>query len=104
MYFRDVYDHLIRLTDEIDTHRELVSGTLDVYLSTVNNNLSLIMKRLTGVTVVLAGIAAFGGIFGMSEAGAAFAGTEAFGFWLVTAGIVALAFLGAFILHRIRWI
>ena len=104
LYFRDVYDHLIRLTDELDTYRELVSGTLDVYLSTVNNNLSLIMKRLTGVTVVLAGIAAFGGIFGMSEAGAAFAGTEAAGFWLVTAGIFGLAFLLAFVLRRIGWI
>jgi magnesium transporter len=104
VYFRDVYDHLIRLTDELDTYRELVSGTLDVYLSTVNNNLSLIMKRLTGVTVVLAGIAAFGGIFGMSEAGAAFAGTEAFGFWLVTAAIFGLAFLLAFVLRRIGWI
>jgi magnesium transporter len=104
VYFRDVYDHLIRLTDELDTYRELVSGTLDVYLSTVNNNLSLIMKRLTGVTVVLAGIAAFGGIFGMSEAGAAFAGTEAAGFWLVTAAIFGLAFLLAFVLRRLGWI
>ncbi len=104
LYFRDVYDHLIRLTDELDTYRELVSGTLDVYLSTVNNNLSLIMKRLTGVTVVLAGIAALGGIFGMSEAGAAFAGTEAIGFWLVTAAIFGLAFLMAYVLRRIGWI
>ena len=104
VYFRDVYDHLIRLTDELDTYRELVSGTLDVYLSTVNNNLSLIMKRLTGVTVVLAGIAAFGGIFGMSEAGAAFAGSEAIGFWAVTAAIFGLAFLMAFVLRRIGWI
>jgi len=104
VYFRDVYDHLIRLTDELDTYRELVSGTLDVYLSTVNNNLSLIMKRLTGVTVVLAGIGALGGIFGMSEAGAAFAGTEAAGFWLVTATIIGLAFLMAFVLRRINWI
>ena len=42
---------MIRLTDELDNYRELASATLDVYLSTVNNNLSLIMKRLTGVTV-----------------------------------------------------
>ena len=54
-YFRDVYDHLIRLTDEFDSFRELVAGTLEVYLSTINNNLSVIMKRLTGVTVILAG-------------------------------------------------
>ncbi len=104
LYFRDVYDHLIRLTDELDTYRELVSGTLDVYLATVNNNLSLIMKRLTGVTVVLTGIAAIAGIFGMSEAGAAFSGNEAIGFWLVTAVTVGLAFLMAWVLRKIKWI
>ena len=55
-----MYDHLIRVTDELDNDRELVAGTLEVYLSTVNNNLSVIMKRLTGVTVILAGIGAVG--------------------------------------------
>ena len=69
IYFRDVYDHLIRVTDELDNDRELVAGTLEVYLSTINNNLSTIMKRLTGVTVILAGIGAVAGVFGMSEAG-----------------------------------
>jgi len=104
LYFRDVYDHLIRLTDEVDNYRELVSGTLDVYLSTVNNNLSLIMKRLTGVTVILAGIGAIGGLFGMSEAGAALSGTEARGFWLVVAFTIGAAFAIAWWLHRIDWI
>jgi len=104
LYFRDVYDHLIRLTDEVDIYRELVSGTLDVYLSTVNNNLSLIMKRLTGITVILAGIGAIAGIFGMSEAGAAFAGSEALGFWLVTALTVAAALVVVWYLRRIDWI
>ena len=68
VYFRDIYDHVIRLTDELDNYRELASATLDVYLTQVNNNLSVIMKRLTGVTVILAGIGAVAGIFGMSEA------------------------------------
>jgi magnesium transporter len=94
VYFRDVYDHLIRLTDELDSYRELVSTTLDIYLSQINNNLSEIMKRLTGVTVILATIGAIGGIFGMSEAGAAFNFTESWGFWAVTlaAILIALAF------------
>lgn len=104
LYFRDVYDHLIRLTDEVDSYRELVSGTLDVYLSTVNNNLSLIMKRLTGITVILAGIGAIGGLFGMSEAGAAIQGTEARGFWLVVVFTIAAAFGIAWYLRRIDWI
>jgi Mg2+ and Co2+ transporter CorA len=62
------------------------------------------MKRLTGVTVILAGIGAVAGIFGMSEAGAAFNGGEATGFWLVTAFVVGLALMAAVILRRIDWI
>ncbi len=104
VYFRDVYDHLIRVTDELDNYRELVSGTLDIYLSTINNNLSRIMKRLTGVTVILAGVGAVAGVFGMSEAGAAFLGIEAAGFWLVTIAIVAAAAAAAIVLRRIDWI
>jgi magnesium transporter len=104
VYFRDIYDHVIRLTDELDNYRELASATLDVYLTTINNNLSVIMKRLTGVTVILAGIGAVAGIFGMSEASAALGGAEASGFWLVTAFTVAIAMIAALVLHRIDWI
>ena len=104
VYFRDVYDHLIRVTDELDNYRDLVSGTLDIYVSIVNNDLSRIMKRLTGVTVILAGIGAVAGIFGMSEAGAAFNGAEAGGFWLVTLAVILLATGAAAVLRRIDWI
>jgi len=104
IYFRDIYDHVIRLADELDTDRELVAATVEIYLSTINNNLSTIMKRLTGVTVILAGIGAVAGIFGMSEAGNAFAGGEAWGFWLVTLFVVAIAVVAAVILRRINWI
>lgn len=104
VYFRDVYDHLIRVTDELDNDRELVAGTLEVYLSTINNNLSTIMKRLTGVTVILAGIGAVAGLFGMSEAGVALAGGEGSGFWVITAFVVAGAALTALFLRRIDWI
>ncbi len=104
VYFRDVYDHLIRVTDELDNDRDLVAGTLDIYVSIVNNDLSRIMKRLTGVTVILAGIGAVAGIFGMSEAGNAFRGAEAGGFWIVTLGVVLLSVAAAWVLHRIDWI
>ena len=103
-YFRDVYDHLIRLNEELDTFRELAAGALEVYLSSINNNLSTIMKRLTGVTVILAGIGAIGGLFGMSEAASAFDGSEGSGFYLT----LALTFVGAmaavWYLRRIDWL
>ena len=104
VYFRDIYDHVIRLTDELDNYRELASATLDVYLTQVNNNLSVIMKRLTGVTVILAGVGAIAGIFGMSEAGTALGGKEAGGFWLLTAIVIAMAAVAAVVLRKIDWI
>jgi magnesium transporter len=99
-----VYDHLIRVADELDNDRDLVAGTLDIYVSIVNNDLSRIMKRLTGVTVILAGIGAVAGIFGMSEAGNAFSGGEQTGFWLVTAFVVLVSVGAAYVLHRVDWI
>ncbi len=104
IYFRDIYDHVIRLTDELDNYRELASSTLDVYLTQVNNNLAVIMKRLTGVTVIVAGIGAVAGIFGMSEAGLAIAGDAPGGFWAVAGVSVGLAAAAAAVLRRIGWI
>jgi magnesium transporter len=104
IYFRDVYDHLIRVTDELDNYREMVAGSLDIYLTSVNNNLSVIMKRLTGVTVILAGIGAVAGIFGMSEATPSFAGAEGPGFWLVSLVVLVGALAVAVVLRRIDWI
>ena len=104
LYFRDAYDHLIRLTDELDTYRELASAALETYLSTVNNNLSLIMKRLTGVTVILAGLGAVAGMFGMSEAQAAFRGDEGPGFWIVVVSCAVLSAVAVGILRKVDWI
>ena len=103
-YFRDVYDHLIRLNDELDSFRELVAGSLEIYLSTINNNLSTIMKRLTGVTVILAGIGAIAGLFGMSEAATAFEGIEGAGFYLIILATVVGAIGAVLYLRRIDWL
>lgn len=103
-YFRDVYDHLIRLNDELENFRELVADALEIYLSTINNNLSTIMKRLTGVTVVLAGIGAIGGLFGMSEAATAIAGHAGLGFYYIVGGTIAAAIAAVVFLRRINWL
>jgi magnesium transporter len=104
IYFRDIYDHLIRFTDELDTDRELVSTALDAYLSTVNNNLSAVMKRLTAATVILAGVGAVAGVFGMSEAASAFALGIGPGFWVVTGALVVAGFAAFVFFRRIGWI
>jgi magnesium transporter len=104
LYFRDIYDHTLRVTDELDTHRELASGVLDAYLTSVNNTLSEIMKRLTAITAVLAGVGAVAGVFGMSEAASVFGLPHAVGFWLVTAIVVAVGVSVFVYFRRIDWI
>ncbi len=66
IYFRDVYDHLVRLQDISESLRDLVSGSLDTYLSVVNNRMNDIMKTLTIITTVFMPIAFVTGFFGMN--------------------------------------
>ena len=104
VYFRDLFNHAIRVTDELDTHRELAGSVLDAYLTTVNNNLSEVMKRLTAITAVLAGVGAAAGVFGMSEAASALGLPAPLGFWLVVAVVVLIGFGVFAYFRRIDWI
>jgi magnesium transporter len=67
-YFRDVYDHLIRISDLIDSYRDLLTGAMDVYLSTVSNRLNEVMKRLTIVATIFMPLTWIVGFFGMNFA------------------------------------
>jgi magnesium transporter len=66
VYFRDVYDHLIRLYDLIDNFRDLVTGALDTYLSVINNRMNDIMKTLTIFTTLFMPLTFITGFFGMN--------------------------------------
>lgn len=66
VYFRDVYDHMIRLYDLIDGLRDLVMGALDLYLSALNNRMNEIMKTLTIITTLFMPLAFVTGFFGMN--------------------------------------
>ena len=64
--FRDVYDHLIRVSDEVDTYRDLLTGAMDVYLSTVSNKLNVIMKQLGVVASFFLPLSFLTGFFGQN--------------------------------------
>ncbi|MGH2400794.1 MAG: magnesium/cobalt transporter CorA, partial [bacterium] len=68
VYFRDVYDHLLRITDMIDTHRDLLTGAVEIYLSAVSNRLNEVLKVLTVITALSAPLAVITGIYGMNFA------------------------------------
>lgn len=66
MYFRDVYDHMVRVHEIIEGLRDMVGGALDTYLSVVNNQLSNIMKTLTIITTLFMPLSFLTGFFGMN--------------------------------------
>ncbi len=65
-YFRDVYDHLIRIGDMVDTYRDLLTGAMDVYLSTVSNRLNAVMKQLAIIATVFMPLTFLTGFFGQN--------------------------------------
>ena len=65
-YFRDIYDHLIRISDLIDSYRDLLSGAMDVYLSTVSNRLNSVMKQLTIIATIFLPLSWLTGFFGQN--------------------------------------
>lgn len=65
-YLRDVYDHLIRLSDMLDSYRDILTGALDVHLSAVSNRLNDIMKRLTIVATIFMPLTFITGFWGMN--------------------------------------
>ncbi len=65
-YFRDVYDHLIRISDLIDSYRDLLSSTTDLYLSTVSNRQNEVMKQLTIMGTIFLPLSFITGFFGMN--------------------------------------
>jgi magnesium transporter len=65
-YFRDVYDHAIRISDQIDSYRDLLAGTRDAYLSVVSNRLNQITKQLTVVATIFLPLSFIVGFFGQN--------------------------------------
>jgi len=66
LYLQDVYDHIVRITDSIDTYRDLLSSALDAFLSLQSNQLNQIVKVLTIASIVLMCDALIAGIYGMN--------------------------------------
>ncbi len=65
-YLQDVYDHVIRVTDSIDNYRDLLSGTLDAFLSVQSNRLNQVVRTLTVTSIVLMSVTLVAGIYGMN--------------------------------------
>jgi magnesium transporter len=101
-YFRDVYDHLIRISDLIDTYRDLLTSSMDVYLSTVSNRLNTVVKQLTIIATIFLPLAWLTGFFGQNFGFLVrhITGWPAFLFLGIGTEVVALAALLVFFKRR----
>jgi magnesium transporter len=66
VYFQDVFDHLIRVTDTIDTLRDMLGSIMDAYLSIASNRMNAVMKQLTSISAILMSVTLIAGIYGMN--------------------------------------
>lgn len=66
LFFRDVYDHTIHIIDTVENLRDIVTGMLDIYLSTVSNRMNEVMKVLTIIATIFIPLTFLAGIYGMN--------------------------------------
>jgi magnesium transporter len=106
IFFRDIYDHLVRLHDLNESLRDLVGGALDTYLSVINNRMNEIMKTLTIITTLFMPITFVTGFFGMNffEPVASLFGWTSREAFYITMGILLLMPLGMYMwMRRRKW-
>lgn len=66
IYFRDVFDHALRISENIDSYRDMLSGLLDIYISSVSNKMNEVMKVLTVFASIFIPLSFIAGIYGMN--------------------------------------
>ncbi len=66
VYFQDIYDHLVRVTDTVDSYRDLLSSAVDANLAVISNDLNKIMRTMTAASIILMTDALIAGIYGMN--------------------------------------
>jgi magnesium transporter len=99
-YFRDVYDHLIRISDLIDSYRDLLSGATDLYLSTISNRQNGVMKQLTVIATIFLPLAFITGFFGQNFGVLVRHITSPWTFWVIGVGSMLLTVIGLLLFFR----
>ena len=101
--FRDVYDHLVRMTDDSMLYHDRITGILDAHLSNVSNRLNEVMKVLTIVSVVFLPLMLLTGMYGMNVPLPHFPGDEQAQFWWLAGLSVLITATMLLFFRRKRW-
>ena len=66
IFFRDVYDHIIQVIDNVETYRDMLAGMLETYLSSMSNRMNQVMKILTIISTIFIPLTFLVGVYGMN--------------------------------------
>ena len=102
--FRDVYDHLVRYSDEAALFQDRVTGILEGYLSAISNRLNQVMKVLTVMSTIFLPLTVLTGMWGMNVPLPAFPGGAYTQFWWVTGIMAMIIGVMLVVFRRKRWI
>ena len=103
IYFRDIYDHVLRINDALDTYRELLSSTMDSYLTQVSNRLGTTTKALSVVATMSLPFVVVSGMWGMNFSHIPMSAWP-HGFWVLLVVQLGLGVLLLYYLRRRRWL
>lgn len=98
-YFRDIYDHLVRIQDLADTIRDIVSGAMDIYLNSTSLRLNEVMKVLTIISTIFLPLSFIAGVFGMNFKYIP-TSTHPLGFYITVFGMIVV---GVGMLWYFKW-
>ena len=102
-YLRDLYDHVIHVIDSIDIYREMITGMLDMYLSSVSNRLNEVMKVLTAISLIFMPLTFIVGLYGMNFKYMPELGWE-YGYPVVLLGMLGIGMSMFFYFKRKKWL
>ena len=102
-YLRDTYDHVARLLDSVETQRDLLNNTLDIYLSSVSNRTNEVMKVLTVLGTIAIPVLAISGIYGMNLKGLPFQDSPYGAEWVGGITVISTAVL-LYVLRKLKWL
>jgi magnesium transporter len=103
IYIRDVYDHVIQVADTLETYRDMVSGMLDIYLSSLSNRMNEVMKVLTIIATIFIPLTFVVGLYGMNFKYMPELGLE-FGYPAVLVVMALIAAVEIIYFRKKRWI
>ena len=102
--FRDVYDHLVRLTDEATFLQDRVTGLIDAHLATQSNRLNEVMKVLTVISTIFMPLTVLTGVFGMNVHLLEFPGGIAAQFWWIVGLMAGISAVMLWMFRRWGWL